>query len=136
MGQALAVRRYLAAGGFRRAPAPGPPLVGDVQVVVAHPDDEILWLAPAVERAASVVACYAASHDRVLTRARERVRVRYPCELVYLPLVGANVYRYTGNGAAPCAWGVDLAEPPDVARRYAENFETLVPLLEARLTGA
>jgi LmbE family N-acetylglucosaminyl deacetylase len=110
----------------------------DVDVVVAHPDDEALWLCAAVERAASVIVCFP-SHatDRAITRGWERARMRSPYEPPkYLPLVSAGIFDLAGDGSPTTPRGVGLAETSERTRRYVDNFDRLLPLLRKHLSGA
>ena len=66
-----------------------------ILVVVAHPDDEILWLSPLVPRAATVLAALPIHAGKVaITHGRELVRANYPLKnFEFLPLREAGAYR-------------------------------------------
>jgi len=84
---------------------------GGPLVVVAHPDDEILWLAPAVANAAMIIAALPAHADGpAVTRGRGLVRAHYPVgPFEFLPLRSAGVYqRSDWRRRRPMEQGVSL----------------------------
>ena len=110
-----------------------------VLVVVAHPDDEILWFAPLASVAATVVVALPIVPDRPgLTRARELVRAGHPTAgLVFLPLSEAGVYRrsnwrrrrLTTEGVRLRGWC-----PRAYRRRYAANYHLLLEELDVLIS--
>jgi LmbE family N-acetylglucosaminyl deacetylase len=102
--------------------------------VVAHPDDEILWLAPAVAKATTIIAALA-THSSApnVTRGRELVRASYPVPFQFLGLREAGVYRRSDwLRRSPSEHGVTLSEscPPERAALYAENYSSMLELLD------
>ena len=118
----------------REPTVPVGPLAGAL-VVVAHPDDEILWLAPAVAQAAMIVAALPGhAHEPSITQGREAVRIAYPVgPFEFLPLVSAGVYKRSDwLRRVPAEHGVTLKPdcPVATASRYRDNYSALVELLE------
>ena len=100
-------------------------------MVVAHPDDEILWHGPVLSAATRILAAYdTTSADAALNEARARVRARYPLEgFEYLGLLHADVYGQSDFlSRAPAPYGVTLMRscPPDTAELYRSNYDALV----------
>jgi hypothetical protein len=103
-------------------------------IVVAHPDDETLWLEPVLSTDSTVVVAFPTHpHDVAMTAARERVRERFPVgTMEFLPLrsldlLGGSDWRRR----APTAYGVELSADCPVDRRaaYVENHRRLCDLL-------
>jgi LmbE family N-acetylglucosaminyl deacetylase len=111
-----------------------------VLVVVAHPDDEILWLLPALERATLTIATFAYEPwNEPLTRARERVRGEFPRPFEFLPLESARVFRKSDwESRRPTPYGVELLDTcsPVERERYVSNYERLLELLEPHVAAS
>lgn len=106
--------------------------------MVAHPDDEILWLAPAVANAATIIAALPGhADDPAVTRGRELVRAQYPVgAFEFLPLRSAGVHqRSDWRRRRPMQHGVDLKSdcPPERTSLYRENYQSLLELLSPYL---
>lgn len=106
-------------------------------VVVAHPDDEILWLSSALAAADRVVLCFGDPFGRPAKAAARRGAV------AALPLPGLIDLRIPESGAG---FAVDRADPrltayglaiTDAAAgaRYEANFHRLVDALRGVLAG-
>jgi len=100
-------------------------------VVVAHPDDEVLWLGPVLPNAAKVLAAFSvASENPALTEGREVVRRNYPYRnFEFLGLQNAKVYGYSDFlNRMPVEHGVTLMRscPPERAERYRSNYPALL----------
>lgn len=111
-------------------------------VVMAHPDDEILWASAVVRRAARIVLCFGAVPGRpALSEGRQRLPARFP-------LGSAKFLMQAEAGcAARAAWPAPRETPEGLAlprllpgerrraRAYAANFaeltRRLAPLLQA-----
>ena len=107
-------------------------------VVVAHPDDEIIWLAAAMSARPTVVAAFPDDPDRpTLTAGRLDVRAHYPVAgFHFLPLSQAGVVHQSDwLRRAPAPYGVTLSPscPPDRARAYVANYGALVTLLRPHI---
>jgi LmbE family N-acetylglucosaminyl deacetylase len=114
--------------------APASPLVA---VVVAHPDDETLWLASVVGSADRIVFCLSNPFERPRMSAARRKAV------AALPLSGLVDLALPESGAGFC---VDWADPrPTLAgiaitdaaarERYEANYSKLVEALRMVLAG-
>lgn len=110
---------------------------GKRAVVVAHPDDEALWLSAVLASADSIVFCFGAPFERPkMAAARARA-------VAALPLTGLIDLKLPESGAG---FAVDWAEPrptetgiaiTDAAAggRYAANYPALVAALRPILAG-
>jgi glycosyltransferase involved in cell wall biosynthesis len=104
-------------------------------VVVAHPDDEVLWLAAVLPYATKVLAAFSvAGGDSALTRGRELVRTHYPFSgFEFLGLQNADVYGQSDFlSRAPVDHGVSLMRscPPVRAERYRSNYPALLAAVD------
>jgi LmbE family N-acetylglucosaminyl deacetylase len=111
---------------------------GKSAIVVAHPDDESLWLSSALATAEKVVFCFGDGFERPkLSEARRRA-------VAALPLAGLVDLKLPESGAG---FSVDWTDPrltpggiaiSDAAggARYDANFVRLVDLLRPVLTGS
>jgi LmbE family N-acetylglucosaminyl deacetylase len=106
-------------------------------VVVAHPDDEILWLSSAMAAAAYVVLCFGEPFGNpVRADARRRaVANLHLSNLVNLAIPESGT-RLLVDWLYPrmTYTGMDIADP-DARQRYDENFETLLAKLRPLLAG-
>lgn len=106
-------------------------------VVVAHPDDESLWLSSVVASADCIVFCFGDPFERPgLSAARRRA-------VAALPLAGLVDLKIPESGAGfSVEW--DLAQPTDTGveisaagarTRYEANYPRLVEALRTALAG-
>lgn len=110
-------------------------LAGKPLVVVAHPDDEIIWLAPVTAQAATIVAALPIHADNpAISSGRDFVRAHYPVGgFEFLSLREAGVYRQSDwLRRSPAPYGVTLSArcPTERARRYVANYDALLELIE------
>jgi LmbE family N-acetylglucosaminyl deacetylase len=106
-------------------------------VVVAHPDDEALWLSSVIGSVERVAFCFGALFDRPrLSAARRRA-------VAALPLTGVVDLAVPESGAGhsidsarsePTATGIEIADAA-ARRRYEANYARLVDTLRTALTG-
>lgn len=106
-------------------------------VVVAHPDDEILWLSSAMGGADRVVFCFGAPYGRpVKAQARKAAVAALPIPGLIdlaIPESGAG---FAVDRADPQTTPYGLAITDTAARaRYEANFQTLVDALRQSLAG-
>lgn len=107
-------------------------------IVVAHPDDEILWLSSVMARADAVVLCFGAPYGRP-EKAENRERA-----VAHLPIAGLENLALPESGAKMLAdWeNPELTETgikssdPEAQARYEANFAVLIAKLRPILTGA
>lgn len=103
-------------------------------VVVAHPDDEALWLSSVVASAGRIVLCFGARIDRPqISTARQRA-------IAALPLAGVVDLAIPESGAGffaahePVSAHI-LIEKPDARARYESNYAKLIEHLRTALAG-
>ena len=106
-------------------------------VVVAHPDDEALWLSSVIRSAERVVYCFGDLYERPRdSQARRRV-------LAALPLAGIVDLAVPESGAGFCAdwahpqptpFGIEITEVAARAR-YESNYARVLTGLRAALAG-
>jgi LmbE family N-acetylglucosaminyl deacetylase len=107
-------------------------------VVVAHPDDETLWLQPWLAPDAEIVVAFPDHpRDPSVTAGREAVRGEFPLgRMEFLPLHSLDVLgRSDWRRRRPTREGVELRRdcPDELRRRYAENHAALCELLATRI---
>ena len=110
---------------------------GRSAVVVAHPDDEILWLSSAMAAARHVVLCYGAPFGKpakAAARRRAVAALRLP-SLVNLAIPESGT-RLLVDWRHPVMTptGMGIADP-DARQRYDDNFNTLLAELRPVLAG-
>jgi LmbE family N-acetylglucosaminyl deacetylase len=106
-------------------------------IVVAHPDDEALWLSSVLRRAGRIVFCYGDPYQRPeLAAARRRA-------VAALPLHGLIDLRIPESGAgfavdwplpALTSFGVAINEP-EAQQRYEANYPRLIAALRPVLAN-
>lgn len=107
-------------------------------VVVAHPDDEALWLSPAIRGAAKIIFCFGAPFGKPgkaesRRRAVAALTSHYPITDLALPESGAG-FDVDWTNARATAAGLEI-QTPDARKRYEHNFDLLRPLLATSLEG-
>ena len=102
--------------------------LGKAAIVVAHPDDEILWFGSLIESVGQVVLCYG-PNPRVAARGAQRRRVAdaYPLgTLVFLDLIEPDTWR--GRSLGPIDEEIRRTSLED--RAHAETLRrALAPVL-------
>ncbi len=106
-------------------------------VVVAHPDDEALWLSAVLSKADRVVFCFGDQLDggkKSAARARAVARLKLP-GLVNLALVESGTRKLVDwASAAFCTTGIQIADAAGQAR-YDANYTALLAALTPVLAG-
>ena len=103
-------------------------------VVVAHPDDEILWFSSILENASKIIICFGPSENEQLNRARKKLKDSFPLKnVVWLEISEANCL-LTGSWLAPenTKIGIGLTEKNP---KFESNFYELIARLEEELIG-
>ena len=106
-------------------------------VVVAHPDDESLWLSSVVALADRIVFCFGDPFDKPrMSRARRRAVSALPLSCLVdlkIPESGAGFsVNWTSAELTPA--GVEISEAA-ARKRYEDNYPKLVEALRPVLTG-
>lgn len=106
-------------------------------VVVAHPDDEILWLSPVLASADRIVFCFGDPFERPkLAAARRRAVAALPLQHLLdlgIPESGAG-FRVDWARARPTATGIEITDAA-ACGRYRANYLTLLEALRPALRG-
>jgi LmbE family N-acetylglucosaminyl deacetylase len=117
--------------------APAPTVEPPAAVVVAHPDDEALWLSSIVGAAGRVVFCFADPFGRPERAAARRLAV------AALPLTDVVELGIPESGAGlsvdwahprPTPTGIAIVDPA-AGERYEANYARLVESLRSALAG-
>jgi LmbE family N-acetylglucosaminyl deacetylase len=104
-------------------------------VVVAHPDDEALWLSAALAGAGRVVFCFGDQFGGKKSEGRRRAVAALPLPVVSLALVESGTRRLVDwTHAGFTAAGIEIADAAGRAR-YEANFVALVERLRPVLAG-
>jgi len=105
-------------------------------IVVAHPDDEVLWFCSVLHEVDHVLFCYEAlpGHPE-LSRARSRLAAEYPLENVTRLLFDESDAFNCADWENPVLtrYGLEVHEPASSLSRYAELFPELVRRLTVEL---
>ncbi|MDC0669469.1 PIG-L family deacetylase [Nannocystis radixulma] len=112
-------------------------LVEGAALVVAHPDDEVLWFGSIAARAQSLIVCFEDSGNAAHTaRGRRRVSEAFPRPARWLRLNEPRTWRRTSwNDPTYTPHGLQATDP-QTDQRVAETFAQLVEILERELAGA
>jgi LmbE family N-acetylglucosaminyl deacetylase len=116
------------------------PLLRNACIVVAHPDDEVLWFSSIVTRVARVFICFLGNPTRPgLGRGRQAALRQPPLDgFISLGVDEADVYdlaRWPDPDPIPAGVALDKARDGATERRYQGNFARLTKELGNRLTG-
>ena len=117
--------------------APRPADAAGTAIVVAHPDDEMLWFSGVLGAAGRVVLCYGDSFWRpAISAARRRAVASLPLAGLVALAIPESGARFMADWAAPrlTACGIAITEPA-AAARYEANFPLLVERLRPLLAG-
>jgi LmbE family N-acetylglucosaminyl deacetylase len=108
-------------------------------LIVAHPDDEMLWFSSILARAGKIIICMIDSQrNPELGPARKESLSRYPLpNLISLNMEQADTLGYSADWTNPVLteYGIALPKRPDLAGRYQTNYYTLRDRLRQKLTG-
>jgi len=108
-------------------------------IVVAHPDDELLWFASILMRVERVIVCFPeAPFLPALSEGRQKLLAEYPIKLEYLPLAELESFdtaEWTSPEETPDGLALPGA-PAELQRAYRARVEPLERELRQRLAGA
>lgn len=120
----------------RESDVPAPPVPGRYAVVVAHPDDEVIWFGSLLAGANKVIVCYGDDPNTPGIGARRRAAMaRFPLpNLCFLDLPEGGFFKKSDWRKPELSdRGLVLSSPVD-RTRYDDNFHLLAgrigPLLE------
>lgn len=125
------------------APVPEPPLLADSAIVMAHPDDEMLWASSILARVGKVIIVYGDVGSKpALSAGRIRAMADFPLKnLEHLAIPEAEVFD-AADWPLPeeTPWGLAVARRPGTMAgfseaRYRENHGRLSEMLRQRLEG-
>lgn len=105
-------------------------------LVVAHPDDEVLWFSAVAARAAKIIMCFLGGNG--LGPPREMAIKNHPLDsIVTLGLQQSGaLLRSDWELPVETDVGLDIVRDDGARRRYADNFHALVELLGPELRGS
>lgn len=103
-------------------------------IVVAHPDDEILFFSSIIEKVDAVIVCFGPSSTKTITDGRRLLQNRYPLKNIeWLNIQESNVF-LSANWDHP-----KITNNGMLVRRnqneYQKNFITLVELFKTKLAS-
>lgn len=111
---------------------------GRFAIVVAHPDDEVLWMGSLLTKAQRIVLCFGPSVRSNIGKARSTAIANLPfISLVYLELLEADIFNCANwKSPRPNSSGLRLSWWAGYSRRrrYNANFRKLVESLSEQLT--
>lgn len=114
---------------------PDPLTGGDYAVVVAHPDDEVLWFSSVLAHAKRIIFCYGDfAPSPSMGPARRKVVDQVPYRNVVFLDLPEGEFHECGDWRNPRLVPAGIAiRDAKVRRRYEKNFELLVSRLEPLL---
>lgn len=107
-------------------------------LVVAHPDDEIMWFSSIVQKVADIVICFLAFDAKpLLTEGRKKALADYPLShMSCLGLKESNIFN-DDNWRNPTLsdYGLKVGGVRPRVNAYQSNYAALKHALEAKLNG-
>jgi LmbE family N-acetylglucosaminyl deacetylase len=101
-------------------------------LIVAHPDDEILFFSSLLEDIDKVIVCYGASNTRAVTKGREVLQAQYPLSNIeWLNLDESDVWD-ASDWNKPMITSYGLSVNRNKAR-YRETFDNLCEIFKTKL---
>ncbi len=107
-------------------------------LVVAHPDDEILWFSSIVDKVDEVLFCFSDYPPLPsLGNGREKALAAHPLDNVSSLEIGESgaFNAADWNNPAPSPWGMAITRGKRTRQRYQENYHTLEKRLGEKLRG-
>lgn len=101
-------------------------------LIVAHPDDEILFFSSLLEDLDKVIVCYGASNTRAVTKGREALQTQYPLSNIeWLNLDESDVWD-AADWRRPIITNYGLSVNRNKAR-YRKAFDRLCDIFKTKL---
>lgn len=107
-------------------------------MVVAHPDDDILWMGSVIDKVGGVIFCFKDDPDNPETgAAREKTINAYPLQDVSSLKLTEPPSWDKANWSRPeaTAYGIKLEKSRDSELRYRETHENLLHILRDRMAN-
>ncbi|MDA9996698.1 hypothetical protein N9E23_05085 [Candidatus Pelagibacter sp.] len=106
-------------------------------LVVAHPDDEVLWFSSLLRKCKKIIVCYGETpNNKKITNGRKLSIEQYPLDNIeFLFLPESNAYskgKWNSGSKAESPHGINLKNKDLI---YEKNFTILSNLLEKRLSS-
>jgi len=107
-------------------------------LVVAHPDDEVLWFSSIVEQVDQVLVCFLSSrtHPQWMDGRKKSLAAHPVKGISSLGLEQAGVFDGADWGnPQPCEYGMRMIREGEAQKKYLENHRCLLKQLSTRLQG-
>ncbi len=107
-------------------------------IVVAHPDDEILWFSSIIKKVNKIVVCFLDVKSKPQwSKGRRRSLTEYPLKNIYnLGFDESEVFNQSNwNDVEPVKYGIRIQNVDDAYKIYLNNFEMLQKSLCGLLEG-
>ena len=107
-------------------------------LVVAHPDDEILWFSSILNQVNRTIICYPAlSSDSDLTKARQEILLQHPIKAITcLGLEDTGSFGTADWGDPKVTeYGILLSKGQAPVQRYKSNYRKVIEALSRELDG-
>lgn len=111
--------------------------IKNATLVVAHPDDEVLWFSSLLIKCKKIIVCYGERpNNKKMTKNRKSLIEQYPLDNIeFLFLPESNAFKkgkWNLANKAESNYGITLRNKDLI---YENNFEKLLNLLEKRLSS-
>jgi len=103
-------------------------------LIVAHPDDEILWLSSVLDKMDSIIFCFNdASYNPEVGDARKKAIAQYPLlNVSTLDIVEPDAWdKADWSQPVTTDYGIQLEKCQEAALRYQETYEKLTSVLRS-----
>lgn len=104
------------------------------KIVVAHPDDEILFFNSVISSDNTIIICYGPSSTKAVSDGREKLKSGYPFrKVVFLDIPEANVYDGVSFAKRKVtSEGVSVTKNSD---KYNKNYDQVLERLSSQLSS-
>ena len=107
-------------------------------LVIAHPDDEILWFSSILDKVDHIIFCFLEyPHDISLGRGRRNAILEYPLKNIScLDIPEADAFNGADwNKPVEDKYGLRISSSKSTAKRYTDNYHILYDKLSDELKG-